>query len=193
MPSYYNQVEGNLFEGDIAKAEDINHIQDNIEDALQGFMDGLHDHESFILGSGEEHKDDFILTLAKKVNGEYLDSYNINFEQSEEQWININRESVKQPLIKTKSSTYSVVARFKNDSKKDIPIVCELQNEDGTVDYSQDFFNKPAHLTVSGQLDVETYATAFRNVYTFGPTFRAENSNTVKHAAEFWMVEPERI
>lgn len=133
MPSYYNQVEGNLFEGDIAKAEDINHIQDNIEDALQGFMDGLHDHESFILGSGEEHKDDFVLTLAKKVNGEYLDSYNINFEQSEEQWININRESVKQPLIKTKSSTYSVVARFKNDSKKDIPIVCELQNEDGTV------------------------------------------------------------
>ncbi|MBP3707476.1 MAG: asparagine--tRNA ligase [Clostridia bacterium] len=65
------------------------------------------------------------------------------------------------------------------------------KTEDGNVDYSQDFFGKPAHLTVSGQLDVETYATAFRNVYTFGPTFRAENSNTVKHAAEFWMVEPE--
>lgn len=56
---------------------------------------------------------------------------------------------------------------------------------------SEDFFGKPAHLTVSGQLDVETYASAFRNVYTFGPTFRAENSNTVKHAAEFWMIEPE--
>ncbi len=65
------------------------------------------------------------------------------------------------------------------------------KTEDGNVDYSQDFFGKPTHLTVSGQLDVETYATAFRNVYTFGPTFRAENSNTVKHAAEFWMVEPE--
>ena len=63
--------------------------------------------------------------------------------------------------------------------------------EDGNVDFSKDFFGKPAHLTVSGQLDVETYATAFRNVYTFGPTFRAENSNTVKHAAEFWMIEPE--
>ncbi len=63
--------------------------------------------------------------------------------------------------------------------------------EDGQVDYSTDFFGKPAHLTVSGQLNVETYATAFRNVYTFGPTFRAENSNTVKHAAEFWMIEPE--
>ena len=65
------------------------------------------------------------------------------------------------------------------------------KTEDGQVDFSKDFFGKPAHLTVSGQLNVETYATAFRNVYTFGPTFRAENSNTVKHAAEFWMIEPE--
>ena len=65
------------------------------------------------------------------------------------------------------------------------------KNEDGEVDYTKDFFGKPAHLTVSGQLNVETYAFAFRNVYTFGPTFRAENSNTVKHAAEFWMIEPE--
>lgn len=65
------------------------------------------------------------------------------------------------------------------------------KTEDGEVDFSKDFFSKPAHLTVSGQLNVETYAFAFRNVYTFGPTFRAENSNTVKHAAEFWMIEPE--
>ena len=65
------------------------------------------------------------------------------------------------------------------------------KTENGNVDFSKDFFEKPAHLTVSGQLNVETYATAFRNVYTFGPTFRAENSNTVKHAAEFWMIEPE--
>lgn len=69
---------------------------------------------------------------------------------------------------------------------KNVPLT-----EDGEVDFSKDFFGKPAHLTVSGQLDVETYAFAFRNVYTFGPTFRAENSNTVKHAAEFWMIEPE--
>lgn len=65
------------------------------------------------------------------------------------------------------------------------------KTEDGKVDNSKDFFGRPAHLTVSGQLDVETYAFAFRNVYTFGPTFRAENSNTVKHASEFWMIEPE--
>ena len=65
------------------------------------------------------------------------------------------------------------------------------KTEDGKVDFSKDFFAKPAHLTVSGQLNAETYASAFRNVYTFGTTFRAENSNTVKHAAEFWMIEPE--
>ena len=62
---------------------------------------------------------------------------------------------------------------------------------DGKVDYAKDFFNKSANLTVSGQLNGETYAMAFRNIYTFGPTFRAENSNTTRHAAEFWMIEPE--
>ena len=61
----------------------------------------------------------------------------------------------------------------------------------GKVDYSKDFFGKSAGLTVSGQLEAETYAMAFRNVYTFGPTFRAENSNTQRHASEFWMIEPE--
>ena len=65
------------------------------------------------------------------------------------------------------------------------------KNPDGSVDYSQDFFGQSTHLTVSGQLDVEPFAQAFRNVYTFGPTFRAENSNTTRHAAEFWMIEPE--
>ncbi|MDD6101852.1 MAG: asparagine--tRNA ligase [Clostridiales bacterium] len=62
---------------------------------------------------------------------------------------------------------------------------------DGAVDFSKDFFNKPTNLTVSGQLNGETYAMAFKNIYTFGPTFRAENSNTTRHAAEFWMIEPE--
>jgi asparaginyl-tRNA synthetase len=62
---------------------------------------------------------------------------------------------------------------------------------EGAVDYSQDFFGKPAYLTVSGQLEAEAFALAFTNVYTFGPTFRAENSNTPRHLAEFWMIEPE--
>ena len=65
--------------------------------------------------------------------------------------------------------------------------------EDGKVDFEQDFFNKPTNLTVSGQLNAETFAMAFKNVYTFGPTFRAENSNTSRHAAEFWMIEPEIV
>lgn len=69
---------------------------------------------------------------------------------------------------------------------QDIP-----KNPDGSVDYKQDFFGKPANLTVSGQLNAEMFAMAFKNVYTFGPTFRAENSNTTRHAAEFWMIEPE--
>ena len=68
---------------------------------------------------------------------------------------------------------------------KDVPM------KDGEVDYSADFFGKPTNLTVSGQLNGETYAMAFKNIYTFGPTFRAENSNTTRHAAEFWMIEPE--
>ncbi|GAB6152065.1 asparagine--tRNA ligase [Desulfosporosinus burensis] len=65
------------------------------------------------------------------------------------------------------------------------------KDEAGNLDFSKDFFGRVASLTVSGQLNVETYCMAFRNVYTFGPTFRAENSNTARHAAEFWMIEPE--
>lgn len=65
------------------------------------------------------------------------------------------------------------------------------KNEEGKIDFAQDFFGKPTNLTVSGQLNGETYAMAFKNIYTFGPTFRAENSNTTRHAAEFWMIEPE--
>ena len=69
---------------------------------------------------------------------------------------------------------------------KDVPL-----NKDGSVDFSKDFFGKETNLTVSGQLNGETFAMAFRDIYTFGPTFRAENSNTTRHAAEFWMIEPE--
>ena len=65
------------------------------------------------------------------------------------------------------------------------------KTEEGKVDYTEDFFGKPTNLTVSGQLNGETYAMAFKKIYTFGPTFRAENSNTTRHAAEFWMIEPE--
>lgn len=69
--------------------------------------------------------------------------------------------------------------------------LANMPSANGEIDYTQDFFGKPTNLTVSGQLNGETYAMAFRNIYTFGPTFRAENSNTTRHAAEFWMIEPE--
>ncbi len=72
-----------------------------------------------------------------------------------------------------------------------LPLENVPKGEDGKVDYKKDFFGKPASLTVSGQLSGEAYAMAFGNVYTFGPTFRAERSNTARHAAEFWMIEPE--
>ena len=65
------------------------------------------------------------------------------------------------------------------------------KDKEGKIDFSEDFFGKSTNLTVSGQLEAETFAQAFKNVYTFGPTFRAENSNTTKHASEFWMIEPE--
>ncbi|KAI3468949.1 hypothetical protein Pfo_025612 [Paulownia fortunei] len=73
----------------------------------------------------------------------------------------------------------------------DSPVNAIPTTKDGLIDWSQDFFGKPAFLTVSGQLNAETYATALTDVYTFGPTFRAENSNTSRHLAEFWMIEPE--
>jgi len=73
---------------------------------------------------------------------------------------------------------------------QNLPRVTEGENR-GAIDYSNDFFGKPAFLTVSGQLNAEIFALAFSNVYTFGPTFRAENSNTPRHLAEFWMIEPE--
>ena len=72
-----------------------------------------------------------------------------------------------------------------------LPLEDLPRTEDGKVDYSQDFFGKETNLTVSGQLEAEAFALAFRNIYTFGPTFRAENSNTARHASEFWMIEPE--
>lgn len=72
-----------------------------------------------------------------------------------------------------------------------MPLDKVARNPEGKVDYSQDFFGKETHLTVSGQLNGETFCAAFKNIYTFGPTFRSENSNTSRHAAEFWMIEPE--
>ncbi|XP_042044471.1 asparagine--tRNA ligase, chloroplastic/mitochondrial-like [Salvia splendens] len=87
---------------------------------------------------------------------------------------------------------FCVTTLFSNPSEAvHSPVNAIPTKQDGSVDWSKDFFGKPAFLTVSGQLNAETYATALTDVYTFGPTFRAENSNTSRHLAEFWMIEPE--
>ncbi|CAL9081316.1 unnamed protein product [Musa textilis] len=86
---------------------------------------------------------------------------------------------------------FCVTTLISNAGESDCPLNSIPTTEEGNVDWSQDFFGKPAFLTVSGQLNAETYASAFSDVYTFGPTFRAENSNTSRHLAEFWMIEPE--
>ena len=88
--------------------------------------------------------------------------------------------------LRPRTNTFSAVFRVTTLDLQNVP-----KNPDGTVDYTKDFFGKSANLTVSGQLNAESFAQAFGNVYTFGPTFRAENSNTQRHAAEFWMIEPE--
>nr|XP_009388048.1 PREDICTED: asparagine--tRNA ligase, chloroplastic/mitochondrial [Musa acuminata subsp. malaccensis] len=86
---------------------------------------------------------------------------------------------------------FCVTTLISNAGESDCPLNSIPTTTEGNVDWSQDFFGKPAFLTVSGQLNAETYASALSDVYTFGPTFRAENSNTSRHLAEFWMIEPE--
>ncbi|KAF4389499.1 asparagine--tRNA ligase, chloroplastic/mitochondrial [Cannabis sativa] len=86
---------------------------------------------------------------------------------------------------------FCVTTLMQSSGEVDSLVDCIPKTKDGLIDWSQDFFGKPAFLTVSGQLNAETYATALSDVYTFGPTFRAENSNTSRHLAEFWMIEPE--
>ncbi|KAJ8464576.1 hypothetical protein OPV22_027128 [Ensete ventricosum] len=86
---------------------------------------------------------------------------------------------------------FCVTTLISNAGESDCPLNSIPTTKEGNVDWSQDFFGKPAFLTVSGQLNAETYASALSDVYTFGPTFRAENSNTSRHLAEFWMIEPE--
>lgn len=81
---------------------------------------------------------------------------------------------------------FGVTTLLPTDAKQALP-----RAKDGSIDYKKDFFGRPTSLTVSGQLQVETFACSMGDVYTFGPTFRAENSNTSRHLAEFWMIEPE--
>lgn len=132
MVSYYDIVEGNLRTGDIAKSSDINHIQTHIQDALKKMLSDLHDNQSYILGSGDLHKNDFVITPAKQLLGRYVDSY-FSFAVDKSQYIDINHYTVKQPIVLTKTSLYSVITQLRNTSDKDISVDFELQDENGIV------------------------------------------------------------
>lgn len=162
MNSYYNEVEGNLHPGDIAKSSDINHIQVHIKDALKNLLNDLHDHESYILGSGDEHKNDFIITPAKTTFGRYIDSLNY-FDIQKENQININRYSVKQPISITQTSVYSVIFMAKNSSNIDITLNCKLEDIEGNVLRATNVVlpkqtNEPAE--IEAIFDLDFYPTA---------------------------------
>eukprot|EP00261_Vitis_vinifera_P032506 XP_019073749.1 PREDICTED: asparagine--tRNA ligase, chloroplastic/mitochondrial isoform X3 [Vitis vinifera] len=107
----------------------------------------------------------------------------------------IQKKRVSREFLRTKAhlrprtNTFGAIPSSREATDSTVDAIPKAK--DGLIDWSQDFFGKPAFLTVSGQLNAETYATALSDVYTFGPTFRAENSNTSRHLAEFWMIEPE--
>lgn len=128
MSSYYHIVEGNLRPGDIAKSSDINHIQVHIQDALKGLLSDMHDGESYIVGSGEEHKNDFTISLAPKTLGRYIDTMNYFEITDNDNYVNVNNFDIKQPIPKTKTSTYSIIFAAKNDSDFDITLNCELRD-----------------------------------------------------------------
>ena len=129
MSSYYNSVIGNLFPGDIAKSEDINHIQQNIKDSLKGLLNDHHEFQSYILGGREN---DFILTPANRVEGRYLDTYSIPTD-GDLIGLSLREYNYRQPIAKTKSSVYSIITKMGNNTPYDVPVTCELQDAAGTV------------------------------------------------------------
>ncbi|MBO5180157.1 MAG: hypothetical protein J6B87_07435 [Clostridia bacterium] len=153
MRNYYDIVMGNLRTGDIAKSSDINHIQIHIQDALKELLSDLHDGESYILGSGEDHKNDFVITAAPMLLGRYIDDRHL-FEVDKTKYVNINRFDVRQPILMTKTSLYSVIIKMKNTSNRDIPVTFELQDEEG-------FVLRRNTLTVLGNTEDKEYEVVF--------------------------------
>jgi len=112
------------------------------------------------------------------------------------EYVGQENEEVKEEPVKKKGKKDKKAKKDKDaEPEEEVkePVKEMIPVADRKVDYKEDFFGKPAYLTVSGQLNVETYACGMGDVYTFGPTFRAENSNTSRHLAEFWMIEPEIV
>ena len=129
MTSYYNRVYGNLYPGRIAKSEDINLIQTNIEDAIKAVINDLHEQTSYILGNEE---DAFLLSPAPKRAGRYIDTMNL-VSESKEKWLNINKYGYKQGIKKSKTSLYSIIVKLRNLYNRTVTVKFELQDDRGTV------------------------------------------------------------
>ena len=179
------------------KAEDVNEdgtVKDGAE-ALDSWVSGKESFHDF--GPAIKAGESYVLVETVAPDG-YTYAENISFTVNADGTIKTDAEKTTDK--ETGEDVYLVKDDVTKVSIKKMDIIGNnevagarllLKDKEGNVDFAQDFFNKPTNLTVSGQLNAETFAQAFRNTYTFGPTFRAENSNTARHAAEFWMIEPE--
>lgn len=126
--NFYRRVEGDLFPGHIARAEDIQQIQTNIEEMSQSMWNAMHDHQAFMLGDREH---DFVLTAAPKRGGRYIDTMNITSNVANTIWLSPNKHGYKQPINKSKSSTYAIIVSLRNLYNRDIKFAFELQDEFG--------------------------------------------------------------
>ena len=126
--NFYKRVEGDIFPGHIARAEDIQQIQTNIEDMSQSMWNAMHDHQAFMLGDREN---DFILTAAPKRGGRYIDTMNISSNVANTLWLSPNKHGYKQPINKSKSSTYAIIVSLRNLYTRDVKFSFELQDEFG--------------------------------------------------------------
>ena len=121
--NFYRRVEGDIFPGHIARAEDIQQIQTNIEEMSQLMWNTMHDHQAFVLGDRE---DDFVLTAAPKRGGRYIDTMNITSDVANTLWLSPNKHGYKQPINKCKSSTYAIMLSLRHLYLKDIKWICHI-------------------------------------------------------------------
>lgn len=126
--NFYRRVEGDLFPGHIARAEDIQQIQTNIEEMSQSMWNAMHDHQAFMLGDREH---DFVLTAAPKRGGRYIDTMNITSNVANTIWLSPNKHGYRQPINKSKSSTYAIMVSLRNLFNRDVKFAFELQDEFG--------------------------------------------------------------
>ncbi len=152
--NFYRRVEGDIFPGHIAKSEDIQQIQTNIEEMSQSMWNAMHDHQAFMLGDREN---DFILTAAPKRGGRYIDTMNISSNVANTIWLSPNKYGYKQPINKSKSSTYAIMVSLRNLYTRDVKFSFELQDEFG----DKILGTKEVTVTVPKQTDDQEFSVVF--------------------------------